>query len=154
MLEAGLLCRAQQFALLGTPVHPCSNRLNENSAFGLLLVWRPARTKYTVADTYSPYTPLWDNPNLSHFCTILNPVLWARHRIRLLEHIMPQGTLLYCNALWKTQLLCEDLSKLLSALYSQLSPLTLPKMTILYHKWQADIFKLTADDWEDCVFTF
>lgn len=146
-----------------------------------LLVWEQARAQYVADDTYSPFTPLWGNPNLSHFHTIPDPSLWARYAITLLKHIMPQGSLLSINMLQDCyrlpnhmlfqflqlrhaagaqfprnvkltsdhleQLLSsKDLSTLLSALYSQLFPLTLIKMTDLYNKWWADIPSLTEDD--------
>lgn len=54
----------------------------------------------------------------------------------------------------EAMLSCTNLPKPLSELYSQLSLLTIPKMTDLYHKWQADIPTLMEDDWEDCVLQF
>lgn len=56
-------------------------------------VWGQVSTAVNEANTISPHTPLWGNPQLSHFQWIPDLNLWAMYGIKKLQHIMPEGRL-------------------------------------------------------------
>lgn len=52
--------------------------------------------------TYSPYTPLWGNPELPRLRTVPDPQIWARYRVKTLRDIMPGGRFLPFSELKST----------------------------------------------------
>lgn len=42
----------------------------------------------------TPSAPLWMNPNLSHFCSLLDPTLWAGWGVKVLQDITREGDLI------------------------------------------------------------
>lgn len=57
--------------------------------------WDRARVlMHSESETWSPDTPLWFNPRLSHFNEIPDPIIWARVGIKQLRNIVGGGRLL------------------------------------------------------------
>lgn len=62
-------------------------------------VWRWVSGFPMGPRTFSPYTPLWGNPELAHLRSVPDPQIWARYGVKTLRDIMPQGHLLPFNEL-------------------------------------------------------
>lgn len=58
-----------------------------------LRVWGVARKRYLVPNRWSPYCPLWGNPNLPHFRTVPDPQVWAWYGVKVLKDIVSSGIL-------------------------------------------------------------
>lgn len=53
-----------------------------------LRVWETVQMKVEKPNSWSPHTLLWSNPQLPHFHSIPDPVLWARYGIMFLSDIV------------------------------------------------------------------
>lgn len=65
-------------------------------------VWEQLTAKLNPPNAISPYTPLWGNPRLPHLLSITDPAIWARYKIKIVQHIMPAGRLLSYDELKHT----------------------------------------------------
>lgn len=52
-----------------------------------LRVWETVKAKVEQPNSWSPWTPLWGNPRLPHFRSILDPMIWARYGVKTLADI-------------------------------------------------------------------
>lgn len=64
-----------------------------------LKIWDTVNKQLIKLEEWSPTTPLWGNPCLPHFCTIPDPVAWARYGIVALGDVVSQGQLLSFDTL-------------------------------------------------------
>lgn len=74
-----------------------------------LRVWKVDRSRFACPNSWSPFTPLWGNPNLPHLLTVPDPQVWARYKIKTLGDILIADRLLsltelkpvsICPAVW------------------------------------------------------
>lgn len=59
-----------------------------------LKTWAVARWGLVSPRSWSPFCPLWGNPNLPHIRTVPDPQIWARHGIKTLRDIITVGAIL------------------------------------------------------------
>lgn len=64
-----------------------------------LRVWDTVARKLGKPHAWSPHTLLWGIPRLPHFCSIPDPIIWARYGIMTLEDIVSQGQLITFDAI-------------------------------------------------------
>lgn len=64
-----------------------------------LKVWDTVKRQLVGSEVWSPSTPLWGNPRLSHFRSIPDPVVWAKHGVIALGDIISQGQLISFDTL-------------------------------------------------------
>lgn len=91
ILEAAILgsyAALSNLVYRGLKAHPAITTLMKMT----VRVWQQAGTIYRAESTFSPYTPLWGNPQLKHYYQLPDPELWASKGIVTLKHSLPTGS--------------------------------------------------------------